>query len=186
MSKNNLVNPETGRISITDGFGKKLARILGDKIIAMQKASFSCGGDFRIALDSIIKYGFGGNGKLPIKPPGSNLTRIFRMGTGGEEKEFRLWMLNFRRILFTFSSVLFFLSITPIFSSAWDSWEEAREEYDAEVKKIYDQPVNHAENILMDTYMLKESAGLTDFGSGVEEKDIKALKPLKLKPEKPE
>lgn len=37
MSESNFVNPETGRISITDSFGENLAKILADKIVAVQK-----------------------------------------------------------------------------------------------------------------------------------------------------
>ena len=36
-TKNNFLNPETGRISITDAFGENLALLLSDKIIAMHK-----------------------------------------------------------------------------------------------------------------------------------------------------
>lgn len=37
MSENNFINPEAGRISITDSFGENLAKILADKIVAVQK-----------------------------------------------------------------------------------------------------------------------------------------------------
>lgn len=81
-------------------------------------------------------------------------------------------------------SVKFFLTFILVMSAAAPVFagkesEKALQEYEDEVKKIYDQPVNQAEDLLFDTYLLKESEGPTDFVKVSREQESKSFKPLK-------
>ena len=37
VTKNNFLNPETGRVSITDAFGENLAGLLAEKLLIVDK-----------------------------------------------------------------------------------------------------------------------------------------------------
>ncbi len=75
-------------------------------------------------------------------------------------------------------TLIFVLSVAvPLF--AREDSEKARREFEEEVRKIYEQPVNTMDNFGFDAYMLKESQGLTDFREGEPEENAKLLKPLK-------
>lgn len=75
--------------------------------------------------------------------------------------------------------MIFTLSATAL-AFAGDESAKALKEYEDEVKKIYDQPVDPVEDSVLDAYMLKESEGLTSFFDADREKDAKLLKPLKV------